>query len=81
MSNYSPEMVILSWVNSVMRVYLISRESSLTYLVECQQQCLLFMAGGAVFRVGGGGVKFSKPREIGGVFFFFNTVELKAVDF
>ena len=35
--------------------------------------------GGAVFRVGGG-VKFSKPREMGGVF-FFNTVELRGVNF
>ena len=31
--------------------------------------------GGPVFRVGGGGVKFSKPRDMGGV--FFNTVELR----
>ena len=73
-------MVILSYVNSVMRVYVISRDSSLIYLVECRQQCLLFMAWRGVFRVGGG--EIFKTKGNGGVFFFFfKYSRIEGVDF
>ena len=46
-----------------------------TNFASSLRDCSLFMTAGAVFIVGGGGVKFSKQREMGGV--FFNTVELR----